>query len=116
MECTCGVSRAVAVYMCIRIRMGMCKLCYAFRNSPRTRCSVLELAFSMAEIRNFSKGNCRLSATWNTSLLDLLLVYRAASHSSNCKTIITREMQSINGASIRVLDSLFERIAFKTFE
>ena len=29
--------------------------------------------------------------------------------------IITREMQSINGASIKVLDSSFERIAFKTF-
>ena len=29
--------------------------------------------------------------------------------------IITREMQSINRASIRVLDSSFERIAFKTF-
>ena len=61
--------------------------CYAFRNSPRPRCSVLELAFSTAEI-SFSKANGRLSATWNTSLLDLLLVYRAASHSSNCKTII----------------------------
>ena len=31
------------------------------------------------------------------------------------KLIITREMQNINGASSRVLDSLFERIAFKTF-
>ena len=30
--------------------------------------------------------------------------------------IITREMQSIDGVSIRVLDSSFERIAFKTFE
>ena len=70
------------------IRMGVCKLCYAFRNSPRPRCSVLELAFSTAEIRSFSKANSRLSATWNTSLLDILLVYRAASHSSNCKTII----------------------------
>ena len=30
--------------------------------------------------------------------------------------IITREMQSINGARFRVLDSSFERIAFKTFE
>ena len=29
---------------------------------------------------------------------------------------ITREMQSINGANLRVLDSLFERIALKTFE
>ena len=68
--------------------MGVCKLCYAFRNSPRPRCSILELAFSTAEIRSFSKANGRLNATWNTSLLDLLLVYRAASHSSNCKTII----------------------------
>ena len=34
-------------------------------------------------------------------------------HSIN---IITREMQSINGASIRVLDSSIERIVFKTFE
>ena len=32
------------------------------------------------------------------------------------ETLITREMQSINGVSIRVLDSSFERIAFKTFE
>ena len=63
-------------------------LCYAFRNSPWPRCSVLELAFSTAEIISFSKANGRLSATWNTSLLDLLLVYRAASHNSNCKTII----------------------------
>ena len=70
------------------IRMGVCKLCYAFRNSPRPQCSVLELAFSMAKITSFSKASGRLSATWNTSLLDLLLVYRAASHSSNCKTII----------------------------
>ena len=60
----------------------------SFRNSPGPRCSVLELAFSKAEIRSFSKANGRLSATWNTSLLDLLLVYKAASHSSNCKTII----------------------------
>ena len=37
---------------------------------------------------SFSKASGRLNATWNTSLLDLLLVYRAASHSSNCKTII----------------------------
>ena len=29
---------------------------------------------------------------------------------------ITREMQSINGVSLRVLGSLMERIAFKTFE
>ena len=29
---------------------------------------------------------------------------------------ITREMQSINGSSIKVLDSSVERIAFKTFE
>ena len=59
-------SHAVAV-----IRMGVCKLCYAFRNSPGPRCSVLELAFSTAEIISFLKANCRLSATWNTSLLDL---------------------------------------------
>ena len=50
--------------------------------------SLCELAFSTAEIRSFSKANGRLSATWNTSQLNLLLVYRAASHSSNCKTII----------------------------
>ena len=67
-----------------------CKLCNAFRNSPGPRCSVLELAFSTAEIRNVSKANGRLSATWNTSLLDLPLVYRAANHSSNCKTIIMK--------------------------
>ena len=30
--------------------------------------------------------------------------------------VCTREMQSINGASLRVLDSLIERIALKTFE
>ena len=83
MECTCGVTRTVAV-----IRMGVCKLCYAFRNSPEPRCGVLEFAFSTVEIRSFSKANGRLSVTWNTSLLDLLLEYRAASHSSNCKTII----------------------------
>ena len=29
---------------------------------------------------------------------------------------ITREMQSINGASLRVLDSSIERIVLKTFE
>ena len=56
-------------------------------NSPEPRCSVLKLAFSTAEIRSFSKANARLSATWNTSPLNLLLVYRAASHSSNCKTL-----------------------------
>ena len=67
---------------------GVCKLCYAFRNSPRLRCSTLELAFSTAKIISFSKVNGKLSVTWNTSLLDLLLVYRAASHSSNCNTII----------------------------
>ena len=65
--------------------MGMCNLCYAFRNSPQPRCSVLELAFSKAEIRSFLKANVRLSATWNMSLLDVLLVYRVASHSSICK-------------------------------
>ena len=63
-------SHALLLY----IRMGVCKLCYAFRNSPRLRCSVLELAFSTAEIRSFSKANGKLSATWNTSVLDLLLV------------------------------------------
>ena len=36
------------------------------------RCSILELAFSKAEIRSFSKANDRLSATWNMNLLDLL--------------------------------------------
>ena len=45
-------SHALLLY----IRMGVCKLCYAFRNSPRTRCSVLELALSTAEIRNFLKA------------------------------------------------------------
>ena len=44
--------------------------------------------FSKAEIRRFLKANSRLSASWNTSLLDLLLVYRVASHSNICKTII----------------------------
>ena len=52
------------------IRTGMCNLCYAFCNSPRPRCSVLELVFSKAEIRSFSKTNGRLSATWNTRLFD----------------------------------------------
>ena len=55
---------------------------------PGHNASVLELAFSMVKIISFSKANGRLSATWNTSLLDLLLVYRAASHSSSCKIII----------------------------
>ena len=77
-------SHALLLY----IRMGVCKLCYAFHNSPRPRCSVLELAFSNAEIRSFLKANGRLSATWNTSLLNLLLVYMAAIHNSNCKTIM----------------------------
>ena len=31
-------------------------------------------------------------------------------------TIITREMQSINGASLRVLDSSIEIIVLRTFE
>ena len=34
--------------------MGMCKLRYAYRNSPRPRCSVLELAFSTADISIFT--------------------------------------------------------------
>ena len=71
--------------------MGMCNLCYAFRNSPQPRCSILELAFSKAEIRSLLKVNGRLSATKNTSLLDLPLVYyyslRVASHNSICKPI-----------------------------
>ena len=75
-------SHVLLLYIC----MGVCKLCYAFRNSPGPRCSVLELAFSTAEIRSFLKANGRLSTTWNTSVLDILLVYRVASHSSNCKT------------------------------
>ena len=50
-------SHALLLY----VRMGVCKLCYAFHNSPRPRCSVLELAFSTAEI-SFSKANGRLSA------------------------------------------------------
>ena len=57
----------------VYIRMGVCKLCYA-RNSPWPQCRVLELAFSTAKIRSFSKANGRLSATWNTSLLDLLVI------------------------------------------
>ena len=52
--------------------MGVCNLCYAFRNSPWPQCCILELAFSEAEIRRFLKANGRLIATWNTSLLDLL--------------------------------------------
>ena len=51
-------SHALLLY----IRMGVCKLCYAFHNSPRPRCSVLELAFSTTEMRSFSKANGRLSA------------------------------------------------------
>ena len=35
-------------------------------------------------LKLFKKANGRLSATWNMSVLD---VYRAASHSSNCKAI-----------------------------
>ena len=35
--------------------------------------TVLELGFSNAEIRRFSKANGRLSATSNTSLLNLIL-------------------------------------------
>ena len=56
--------------------MGVCNLCYAFCNSPRPRCGVLELAFSnlKAEIRRFSKANGRVNATCNISLLDLLLI------------------------------------------
>ena len=61
-------SHALLLLLCIR--MSLCNLC--FRNSPWPRCSVLELVFSKAEIRRFSKANGRLSATWNTSLLDLL--------------------------------------------
>ena len=68
----CAVTHAVAVAIYIYIRMGMCNLCYAFRNSPRPQCSVLELGFSKAEIKSFSKANGRLIATWNMSLPDLL--------------------------------------------
>ena len=75
------------------IRMGVCNLCYAFRNSPRPRCSVLELAISMADMRSVSKANGRESATWNTSLLDLLLVYSVASHRSIFKTIIIKALK-----------------------
>ena len=85
MECTCGVTCTVAVAVC---SVGVCNLCYAFRNSPWPQCSVLELAFSKAKIKKFLKGNGRLSAISNTNLLDLLLVYRVASNSSICKTII----------------------------
>ena len=61
------------------IRMGVCNLCYAFHNSPWPCCSILELnCFSKVEIRSFSKASDRLSSTWNTSLLNLLLVYRVA--------------------------------------
>ena len=70
-ECTCGVTHAVAVAV-YTYGLGVCNLCYAFCNSPRPQCSVLELAFSKAEIRSFSKANSRLSATWNTSPFDLL--------------------------------------------
>ena len=61
-----------------------------FCNSPWPQCSVLELAFSKAKVEFFSKANSRLNATRNTSLLNLLLVYRVtvASHSSICKTIV----------------------------
>ena len=47
-------------------------MCYAFRNSLRPRCSVLDLVFSKAEIRSFLKADGGLSATWNMCLLDLL--------------------------------------------
>ena len=81
---TCAA--AVAVY----IRMGVCNLCYAFCNSPWPQCSIRELVFSEAEIRSFSKAKSRLSATWSTSLLHLVLVYiyRVAIHSSIYKTIL----------------------------
>ena len=75
---------------CIYVHMGVCNLCYAFCNSPRPQCSVLKLSFSKAEIRSFLKANGRLSATWKKSIFDLLLVYRVASHSSICKTIIMK--------------------------
>ena len=48
----------------------------------------LSFFFQKVEIISFLKANGRLSATWNTSLLDLLLVYWVASHSSIFKTII----------------------------
>ena len=56
----------IRTYGCVR------NLCYAFRNSPRQQSSILELAFSKTKIRRFSKASGRLSATWNTNLLDLL--------------------------------------------
>ena len=71
--------------------MGVYNLCYAFRNSPQPRCSVPELAFSKAEIRSFLEPNGRLSATWNTSLLDLLLLYMVANYSSIYKRERERE-------------------------
>ena len=89
-ECTCGVTHAVAV----AVRMGVCNMCYAFRNNPRPRCSVLELAFSKDEIRSFSKVNGRLSDSWNTSRLDLLftmtVIYPASysTYDSNISCII----------------------------
>ena len=68
--------------------MGVCNLCYTFCNCLQPQCSIIELAFSKAEIRSFSKVNGMLNATWDTSLLDILLVNRVISHSSICKTII----------------------------
>ena len=48
----------------------------------------LLLYIRMPKLEVFLKANGRLSATWNTSLLNLLLVYTAAIHNSNCKTIM----------------------------
>ena len=96
------------------IRVGvcyLCYLCYAFCNSPWPRCSVLELAFSKTKIRSFSKANSRLSTIYlehestrfTISLLDLLLVYRVASHSSICKTIIIIIIYTIYNYSLDII-------------
>ena len=76
-ECTCGITRAVAVV-------------YTY------------------------VWACVSSVTLFASRYKLSIIIRLDSALSS-KLIITREMQNINGASSRVLDSLFERIAFKTF-
>ena len=59
-----------------------------FATVPSHDAAFLSLLFSKVEIRSFLKANGRLSATWNTSVIDLLLVYRGANHSSIYKTII----------------------------
>ena len=68
--------------------MGVCNLCYAFRDGPGHDAAFLNLLFQKPRLRSFLKANDRLSAISNTNLLNLLLVYRVASNSSICKTII----------------------------